>query len=92
VSTTTWAWLVLLFPLLGALVNGLGFKQLGRGAAGAIGTAAIGLAFVCALGALFSLQGHDAEHRALTSSLWDYPATAAWTRSCRSSSTRCPCT
>jgi NADH-quinone oxidoreductase subunit L len=75
VSTTTWGWLVLLFPLLGTLVNGLGYKQLGRGAAGAIGTGAIGLAFVCALGALFSLQGHDAEHRALTSSLWDYAVT-----------------
>jgi NADH-quinone oxidoreductase subunit L len=74
-STTTWAWLVLLFPLLGTLVNGLGYKQLGRGAAGVIGTASIGLAFVCALGALFSLQGHDAEHRALVSSLWDYAVT-----------------
>jgi NADH-quinone oxidoreductase subunit L len=74
-STTTWAWLVLLFPLLGTLINGLGYKQLGRGGAGAIGTAAIGLAFVCALGALFSLQGHDAEHRELTSSLWDYAVT-----------------
>ncbi|HEX7289845.1 MAG TPA: NADH-quinone oxidoreductase subunit L [Conexibacter sp.] len=74
-STTTWAWLVLLFPLLGALINGLGYKQLGRGAAGAVGTLAIGLAFVCALGALFSLQGHDAEHRALVSSLWDYAVT-----------------
>jgi len=74
-STTTWAWLVLLFPLLGTLINGLGYKQLGRGAAGAIGTASIGLAFVCALGALFSLQGHSAEHRELTSSLWDYAVT-----------------
>jgi NADH-quinone oxidoreductase subunit L len=74
-STTTWAWLVLLFPLLGTLVNGLGYQRLGRGAAGAIGTLAIGLAFACALGALFSLQGHDAEHRALTSSLWDYAVT-----------------
>jgi NADH-quinone oxidoreductase subunit L len=75
VSTTTWAWLVLLFPLLGTLINGLGYKQLGRGGAGAIGTLAIGLAFVCALGALFSLQGHSAEHRELTSSLWDYAVT-----------------
>ena len=74
-STTTWAWLVLLFPLLGTLINGLGYRRLGRGAAGAIGTAAIGLAFVCALGALFSLQGHDAEHRELVSSLWDYAVT-----------------
>ncbi|HEX5146502.1 MAG TPA: NADH-quinone oxidoreductase subunit L [Conexibacter sp.] len=74
-TTTTWAWLVLAFPLAGAIVNGLGYKQLGRGGAGAIGTLAIGLAFVCALGALFSLQGHDAAHRELTSSLWDYADT-----------------
>ena len=38
-TTTTWAWLVLLFPLLGATVNGLGYKRLGRGGAGAIGGA-----------------------------------------------------
>ncbi|MGN6188575.1 MAG: proton-conducting transporter transmembrane domain-containing protein, partial [Conexibacter sp.] len=74
-STTTWAWLVLLFPLLGTLINGLGYTRLGRGGAGVIGTASIGLAFVCALGALFSLQGHSAEHRELTSSLWDYAVT-----------------
>jgi NADH-quinone oxidoreductase subunit L len=74
-STTTWAWLVLLFPLLGAVLNGLGYQRLGRGGAGAIGTAAIGLAFVCALGALFSLQGHDAHERQLVSSLWDYAVT-----------------
>jgi NADH-quinone oxidoreductase subunit L len=74
-STTTWAWLVLLFPLLGTLINGLGYTRLGRRGAGVVGTASIGLAFVCALGALFSLQGHDAEHRVLTSSLWDYAVT-----------------
>ncbi|MFL5816894.1 MAG: proton-conducting transporter membrane subunit, partial [Conexibacter sp.] len=74
-STTTWAWLVLAFPLLGAIVNGLGYKRLGRGGAGAIGTAAIGLAFVCAVGALISLQGHPSDHRALVSSLWDYAVT-----------------
>src|SRR6185436_6165158 len=74
-STTTWAWLVLAFPLAGAIVNGLGYKRLGRGGAGVVGTAAIGLAFVCAVGALISLQGHDAEHRALVSSLWDYAVT-----------------
>ncbi|HZV74798.1 MAG TPA: NADH-quinone oxidoreductase subunit L, partial [Conexibacter sp.] len=74
-STTTWGWLVLAFPLAGTIVNGLGHKKLGRGGAGAIGTLAIGLAFVSALGALFSLQGHDAEHRQLVSSLWDYAVT-----------------
>jgi len=74
-STTTWAWLVLLFPLLGAIVNALGYRRLGRGGAGAIGTAAIGLAFACAVGALLSLQGHDEHHRQLVSTLWDYAVT-----------------
>ncbi len=75
-STTTWAWLVLAFPLAGAIVNGLFFKPLGHGnRAGAVGTLAIGLAFVCAFGALFGLQDHDEHHRALVSSLWDYAVT-----------------
>ena len=74
-STTTWAWLVLAFPLAGAIVNGLGYRKLGRGGAGAIGTLAIGLAFACAVAALIGLQGHDAEHRQLVSSLWDYAVT-----------------
>jgi NADH-quinone oxidoreductase subunit L len=76
VSTTTWGWLVLAFPLAGAIVNGLAYRRLGRGAAGWIGTLAIALAFVCAIGAFVSLQGHAADHRQLVSSLWDYAKTA----------------
>ncbi len=74
-SATTHGWLVLLFPLLGAIVNGVGYKRLGRGAAGWIGTGAIALAFVSALGALIKLQEHAPEHRQLVSSLWDYAVT-----------------
>jgi NADH-quinone oxidoreductase subunit L len=76
-STTTWGWLVLAFPLAGALATALGFKRLGGwgGAAGWIGTLAILLAFVAALGALISLQGHAPEHRELTSSLFNYAST-----------------
>ncbi len=71
-TTTTWAWLVLLFPLLGVLLIGFGFRTpLGRHA-GIIGTAAIALAFVCAVGSLISLQGHPESARELTSSLWNY--------------------
>jgi NADH-quinone oxidoreductase subunit L len=76
-STTTWGWLVLAFPLAGTLVNGLGYRRLGRGGAGAIGTLAIGLAFACAVGALISLQGHATDHRQLVSSLWDYAVTGS---------------
>jgi NADH-quinone oxidoreductase subunit L len=75
-TTTTWAWLVLAFPLAGTLVNGLGFKRLGGRGAGAIATLAIALAFACAVGAFLSLQSHGFSHRELTSSLWDYAVTA----------------
>jgi NADH-quinone oxidoreductase subunit L len=76
VSTTTWGWLVLAFPLAGAIVNGLGYRRLGRAGAGWLGTLAIALAFACAVGAFVSLQGHASEHRQLVSSLWDYAKTA----------------
>ena len=70
-TTTTWGWLVLLFPLLGSVVISLGFRSWGR-TAGWIGTGAIGLSFVCSVAMLISLQGHPADHRELVSSLWNY--------------------
>jgi NADH-quinone oxidoreductase subunit L len=78
-SATTYAWLVLAFPLLGTLIIAFGFRSLdGRAsnrAAGWIGTAAIFLAFLAALGALIALQGHAPAHRQLESSLWSYAST-----------------
>ncbi|HYB24185.1 MAG TPA: NADH-quinone oxidoreductase subunit L, partial [Solirubrobacteraceae bacterium] len=74
-ATTTWGWLVLAFPLAGTLATALGFRRLPGRSAGWLGTAAIFLAFVCALGALISLQGHTASHRELTSSLFNYAST-----------------
>ena len=71
-SATSWAWLVLLFPLLGSIVIGLGFRALPARAAGAIGTAAIALAFVCGVATLICLLGEDPEARHHASSLWDY--------------------
>jgi NADH-quinone oxidoreductase subunit L len=75
-STTTYGWLVLAFPLLGTLITAFGYRVLRGNAAGWIGTAAIFLAFLAALGALISLQGHSAEHREIVSSLWNYASTA----------------
>jgi NADH-quinone oxidoreductase subunit L len=72
VSATAWAWLVLLFPLLGSIVIGLGFRAIPARAAGAIGTLAIGLSFACGVAALLSLLGDDPEARHHASSLWDY--------------------
>ena len=75
-SVSFWAWLVLLFPLLGSIVIGMGFKALPAKVAGAIGTIAIGLAFACGVAALISLLGEDAEARHHASSLWDYASVA----------------
>ena len=75
-SATSFGWLVLLFPLLGTLTIGFGFRLLPGRSAGVIATGAIGLAFLAALGALISMQGEAAGHRELTSSLWNYAVTA----------------
>ncbi|HMI80533.1 MAG TPA: NADH-quinone oxidoreductase subunit L [Solirubrobacterales bacterium] len=75
-SATAWAWLVLLFPLLGSIAIALGFRALPAKVAGAIGTAAIALAFVCGVAALISLLGDEPEARHHASSLWDYASVA----------------
>ena len=75
-SATAWAWLVLLFPLLGSIVIALGFRAIPARAAGAIGTAAIALAFLCGVAALICLLGEDPEARHHASSLWDYASVA----------------
>src|SRR5215218_11459845 len=75
-SATAWAWLVLLFPLLGSIAIGVGFRALPARAAGAIGTGAIALSFLCGVMALLSLLGEDPESRHHASSLWDYASAA----------------
>ncbi|HEX3733857.1 MAG TPA: NADH-quinone oxidoreductase subunit L, partial [Solirubrobacterales bacterium] len=75
-SASSWAWLVLLFPLLGSIFIGLGFRVLPAKLAGAIGTVAIGLAFACGIGALLCLLGEGADARHHASSLWDYASAA----------------
>jgi NADH-quinone oxidoreductase subunit L len=75
-TATIWSWLVLLFPLLGSIVVGLGFKILPARVAGILGTVSIGLAFACGIGALISLLGDSPEARHHASSLWDYASAA----------------
>jgi NADH-quinone oxidoreductase subunit L len=72
VSTTTFGWLVLLFPLIGTVVIALGYKRLPGRSAGWVGSLAIGLAFVCAIGMLVTLLGRSENHRQLVSTLWNY--------------------
>ncbi len=71
-TATTYAWLVLAFPLAGMLVTSLGFRWLPGRSAGWIGTGAIFLSFVCAVATLVKLQGYPPAHRQLVSSLYDY--------------------
>ncbi len=75
-SATAWAWLVLLFPLAGSILIGLSFKRTSWRFAGLVGTAAIGLAFVCGILALVNLLGEDASARHHASSLWEYASVA----------------
>jgi NADH-quinone oxidoreductase subunit L len=76
VSASSWAWLVLLLPLLGSIVISLSFRAIPARVAGAIGTAAIGLAFICAIAALLNLLGEEPDARHHASSLWDYASAA----------------
>ncbi len=75
-SATGWAWLVLLLPLLGSILIGLGFRAIPAKAAGALGTLTIALAFVCGIGALVSLLGESPDARHHASALWDYASVA----------------
>jgi NADH-quinone oxidoreductase subunit L len=72
----TTAWLILLFPLLGCVVIGLGFGALPARVTGAIGTLAIAAAFVAALLTTLSLEDRGEEQRQVVFSAWDYAVTA----------------
>ncbi|HEX4107413.1 MAG TPA: NADH-quinone oxidoreductase subunit L, partial [Solirubrobacteraceae bacterium] len=72
---TTFAWLVLAFPLAGAIISALGWPAMRGRTAGWLGTAAVFAAFVCAVITLIKLQGHTPAHRQVTSSLWNYAVT-----------------
>ena len=74
-ATTTFAWIVLLCPLVGTIVIGGSYKVLKGRTAGVIGTAVIGIAFAFSLATLVSLLSHDPQQRELTSSVWDYART-----------------
>jgi NADH-quinone oxidoreductase subunit L len=71
-SATTFGWLILLFPLLGTILIGLGYRVLPEAAPGWIATLAIALSFASAVGALLALLGNSTSHRELESSLWNY--------------------
>jgi NADH-quinone oxidoreductase subunit L len=74
-AATTYAWLVIAFPLLGMLLVAGGFRSLRGRSAGWIASCSILLSFAAAVATLLALQQHAPEHRQLVSSLWDYAAT-----------------
>jgi NADH-quinone oxidoreductase subunit L len=69
---TTFAWLVLLCPLVGMAVIALAHPWLPGRSAGWIGTLAVGLSFAFAVLTLIALLNRSPEHRQLTSTLWSY--------------------
>ena len=75
-NATSWAWLVLAFPLAGMLVVALGWRALPGRSAGWIGTAAILLSFAAGVATLVELLELPAEERLLTASAFDYASTA----------------
>lgn len=53
------AWLMLVFPLLGMLINAFFGRRIGKRAVSVVACAAVGLAFLVALGVLFGVAGTD---------------------------------
>jgi NADH-quinone oxidoreductase subunit L len=75
-SATTYGWLVLAFPLGGAVLISLLFKMLPGKTAGYVGTLAIALSFASAIGAFTQLQSLDEDARQVVSVGWDYAVTS----------------
>jgi NADH-quinone oxidoreductase subunit L len=68
----TYAWLIFLFPALGALINMLFGDRLGKNAIGWIASGAILASFGVALALFVGLLGIDEHHRAVVVPLWDW--------------------
>ena len=71
----TTAWLILLCPLLGCVVLGLGYRVLPARVVGGIGTIAIAAAFVFAVNTALHLQDRGEEQRQVVYTAWNYAAT-----------------
>ncbi len=75
-AVTTFAWLVLLCPLVGTIAIAVSWNRLPGRSAGWIGTAAIALSFACSVATFVALMQHAPDHRHSVSTLWSYDATA----------------
>jgi NADH-quinone oxidoreductase subunit L len=72
VSATTYAWLVLAFPLAGTLICALGYRKLPGRTPGWVATGAIALSFGCSVRILVALLDKSEGQRTLTSTLYHY--------------------
>ena len=70
------AWLILLFPLAGCVVIGLGFRALPPRVVGWLGTAAIAAAFVATVIVFLNLQDRGEDHRQVVYVAWNYASSA----------------
>jgi NADH-quinone oxidoreductase subunit L len=71
-STGTWGWLILAFPLAGTIIVALGWLGWRGRTAGWLGTAAIALSFAASIGALLSLLSKDPDQRSVVSNAFNY--------------------
>jgi NADH-quinone oxidoreductase subunit L len=79
-SIKTFAWLTLLLPLAGTLVNAFGFRlmrALPPRTPGYVGTAFLAASFGCAVAMFAALQGLGEEEKQVRAIAWDYAAVAA---------------
>jgi NADH-quinone oxidoreductase subunit L len=76
VSLQTYGWLVLAFPLGGAVLISLLHRALPGRLAGVLGTLAIALSFAASIGAFVKLQDLDEHARQVVAVGWDYAVTS----------------
>ncbi len=77
-AVRTFAWLTLLLPLAGCIVNALGWRVLRGKLPGYIGTAVLFGSFLSAVLMLFALQDLGEEERHVRAVAWDYMATVGF--------------
>jgi NADH-quinone oxidoreductase subunit L len=71
-TTATWGWLILAFPLAGCIIIALGWRSWPGRSAGWLGSLAIALAFASSIGAFVSLMAKDPEQRSVVGNAFDY--------------------
>ena len=73
------AWLILVFPSVGALINLFVGDKLRERGIHIVASGAVVLSFVVSLGLFFGLAGLDAHHRTATVHLWDWITIGSFT-------------